>query len=273
MKTLDLKPLNKFAKTLGVTITERLGNGAQGVAYLLSDNTVLKITKYSNEYYTSTDLVGKKLKHLCRVYATYKITYKDETWYGIREEKLITTIKPKIDDFENSSRINYNVCDTIRSGCKDKHANERFKDILSFYPEHVEYAKEYRKMALACRRQGMSNADLHSGNIGQREEDGNLVYFDFGCNNSYSGNDGTLFNLTPKGWKPEPKVDDDVVVRRSAMMPKLVHRAFQLDGSNLGEGVVLKAFNKAILKLKATHKIAFNGLRGKNLGRALQMID
>ncbi|MHB8407977.1 MAG: 2'-5' RNA ligase family protein [Acidiferrobacterales bacterium] len=63
-----------------------LGTGTQGVAFLMGDGNVLKVTQDETEARASQNIKKKKLKHIVNIYDVFQLG--DSGWFGICQEKL-----------------------------------------------------------------------------------------------------------------------------------------------------------------------------------------
>ena len=77
-----------------IRISERLGKGNNGIAYLLENGNVLKITHDHEEYATATILKNKQLRHIINIYDCWCLKYDNEahsnTLFAIIEEYIDT---------------------------------------------------------------------------------------------------------------------------------------------------------------------------------------
>lgn len=98
---------NKIKRTImskyNIDLVRRIGSGSEGVAYLTSDNKVLKITGSETATYTAHHMIGKNYKHLVNVYKIYKLPMYDDTqepYYGILQEYV--QVNPSKMEFFNT---------------------------------------------------------------------------------------------------------------------------------------------------------------------------
>lgn len=78
--------VSKIADKLGYKLKTNLDSGNSGVAYMLEDSKVLKITTDKTEFLVANKLKGKNLKRISNIFETYKI--KDQDVYIIVLEYL-----------------------------------------------------------------------------------------------------------------------------------------------------------------------------------------
>jgi hypothetical protein len=75
----DLDTIKRIATNMGETVTGELGKGANGVAYALESDKVLKVTPDKAEVALATRLRTKRLyKHIANVYDVRKINLPDQ---------------------------------------------------------------------------------------------------------------------------------------------------------------------------------------------------
>ena len=81
----DLDVVRRIANTMGESVTEELGKGANGVAYALESGRVLKITPDRAEVALATRLRTKRLyKHIVNVYDVRELKSMDQ-WVIIQD--------------------------------------------------------------------------------------------------------------------------------------------------------------------------------------------
>lgn len=135
-----------IAQKTNKKVIKILGKGAAGVACLLSDNTVLKFTVDKSEAFNSKQVIGKKTKHLNKIYAVYEL---------ISDEKIEND-----NDSDEYWIIFQDFIETI------------FLDIEKISEKKlVKIEKELNKF-------GIYETDFHSSNFGIK--DSKIIHFDFG---------------------------------------------------------------------------------------------
>ena len=194
---------NRIAKKLNKKVVKELGEGSQGTAYLLNDNTVMKVTKQESEYYTSTDLVGKSYKYICKIYATYRVKHDNTESFVIIQEFLDTSVYQRLKDFESTVDTPKYIFNYFRRAINrgfHKKDSKKYVDVIKKNKAKYSIFKwefeQYQKIAKASVRIGITNSDMFACNIGMR--DGHLVLFDLGYNNSHSSSEGSVINLPIK---------------------------------------------------------------------------
>lgn len=164
-----LENVTKWANEIGIEIDGYLGSGESGLAYLTSDNKVMKITNHKAEFVLAMKIKGLVNKNVVDVYDT---KYLDDDRMMILMEKL--EIIPEIIDM---------FCEL------QAEANEKELDILELVEygesEFFEYLSEDANgllvsISLAAEelsRSGFMASDIHNENIGLKAN-GNYALFD-----------------------------------------------------------------------------------------------
>lgn len=195
------KIANRVAQERGTTVIKKLGSGGQGVAYLLSDGTVCKVTGQLEEYNVSSALVGKEYEGINRIYKTYKVNTNvgwNDGYYAIIQEKLnVENVEEEIIEFRGFINSNFDTDyyhDIFNKFVEQGSFNNvLFKEIRqkvseSEKPFYVDILDQLAIITKSCIEIGMVNTDMLPCNLGRK--DGKLVMFDLGYSRSHSGSVG-----------------------------------------------------------------------------------
>jgi hypothetical protein len=176
-------------------VVKCLGEGGYGKAYLLNNNTVLKITTDSLEYSLAEKMKGFKLNHIANVYDTFKIP---ETRYKVivmeylemaNDElknlftKLVLFIKNEILGNRDGNFFGYHLTDEVRektyyslnNGFPFSTTEQNrmiMADIFVQLCEAIDEIKQFR-----ANDPNGHICDIHSGNFGF-DKQGVLKMFD-----------------------------------------------------------------------------------------------
>ena len=169
---------NKIFAALKVEPIEELGGGTNGRAYLLSDGRVFKITESEAEFAQSTELIGKTIPRLARIYETYCIRKAGYNYYYvIIQERVDTTRRSELLEFENRTNFYDRVRNYVKS--KDKeYITDEAKQVLEDYPRYKDLVDEYIAVGDAQIEGGFISSDMFEGNLGFIDD--KLTVFDFG---------------------------------------------------------------------------------------------
>ncbi len=177
-------------KKFGFVVKKELGSGYYGIAYLLDDGRVLKVTKEANEAITANKMTRRKFEHIANVYKVGSIkTDNVRTFYWILLEYVPYNGNSEfISDF---LKIFYSACKSVYGERFDDNVEERMSYDKKFNSKIYDYLNEnyngdqkildtfYQFTAMFKEVFSINQAypDLHSGNIGFKPN-GNLCIFD-----------------------------------------------------------------------------------------------
>lgn len=122
----ELESALKFIPS--IKVHKELGCGLFGVAFLLTDNKVLKITRSESEFLSAEKLKGLKLDHIVHIYECWKFQHvnkeESEEYYAILEEFVDVVsdrdlIKSFAQSFITSWYTSYFIGCEGRNGTKD----------------------------------------------------------------------------------------------------------------------------------------------------------
>jgi hypothetical protein len=161
---------------ISYTHIKTISEGGNGIAVDISEDKVLKITNDHSEYYFAKKLVGVNSPNLVKIFKVWK----EEYFYCIVEEKLITELNNNIYNFlyymHKRNPISHNI------------ENVSDEDVLDYFePKLISLSKEnilklldmYREVYYECKKYDISMADFHGKNVGVRKSNPtSLVYFD-----------------------------------------------------------------------------------------------
>lgn len=161
-----------WAKKLDVDLIRALGEGINGVAWLTSDQRVLKITSSANEAAIAFLLKGTNPRHFARIDDLVYFGVNDfgTPEYGILQEYLSSTL-----EFEEAADSLDTLADNLN--CCFTHLIDRVYpyndlscmelDIINAIDEAVDEADQI----------GFHPGDIFSGNMGLKS-DGRVAFFD-----------------------------------------------------------------------------------------------
>lgn len=78
------------SKYYNTKVVQHLGGGSCGVAFLLGNGLVVKITEQASEYYYNKTLVGKTIDHVNEIYRCLSLMYDDYDYYAIVQKYVDT---------------------------------------------------------------------------------------------------------------------------------------------------------------------------------------
>lgn len=143
MVDLHYKELECALKLLpSVKVYKELGRGLFGVAFLLTDNKVLKITRNESEFLSAQKLKGLKLDHIVHIYECWKFQHINkeelEEFYAIVEEFVdVVSDRDLIKSFAQSFITSWYTLYFI--GCEGRNGT---KDDLAQYMRSPEQNRE-----------------------------------------------------------------------------------------------------------------------------------
>lgn len=187
------KIADKLANKLGLTLKKELGSGLQGTAYLLSSGRVLKITEDVREYHICSSIIGKNIKHIYNIDATYRLLVDGEECFGIIEEELDTRESKSINAFERKTGFGSNCRDYIEGSLEEYEFLENFERVKSEYPKYKFFTEQFYEIIKATILLGITSSDMHSNNVGRKGD--HLVLFDLGFSDSGVEDEGNWLEL------------------------------------------------------------------------------
>lgn len=149
--------VSKIAEKLGYKLKINLNSGNSGVAYLLHDNKVLKITTDITEFLVANKLKGKNLKKISNIYETHKI--KNQNVYIIILEYLNPLSEELFELIEE-----YNT------------TNIKYKDDSKF----DQLKEQLKEIELELKSNGITNPTDFDWWMNMGLKNGNLAVFDAG---------------------------------------------------------------------------------------------
>lgn len=181
------------ARGVDVAGAQMLGAGANGVAWKLRSNRVLKVTTDDAEAHVAAHIKGKRFKHVFTIYDVWAFpgTFNGHHVYGLvteeglekpdnQEQKEFDWMVETLERFAKIADVNLEddlklVLQTMMSS--DRLAAENKRVLL-------EYVKKFDLVGMMAdmKRLGVL-ADLHSGNF-MRRPDGTFVIIDIGTGGS-----------------------------------------------------------------------------------------
>jgi hypothetical protein len=190
---------DELAEHLCLEVVECLGEGLQGQAFLMNSGQVLKVTNDESEYFVCTSLINKSVKHIYKIYSTYRLRVNGGDLFGILEERLDTSEVESLNEFQmvtefpNSCMLFIN--DNTYSNPSDySELRSEADSIIRAYPKYTFFVNQYLEMTLACLNVGVSNSDMHSGNVGRKGD--HLVVFDLGFSDTVFKEEGFTLSMS-----------------------------------------------------------------------------
>lgn len=195
-----------LAKHLNLEVTENLGVGSQGEAFLLSDGRVLKVTNDKSEYYVSTNLARKPYENINTIYKTYKFKYQGTFRFGIIQKFVSQEYREDLKYFEEEYGMHGTVQDLAH---KDINLWE-FKRIVK---ENIKYVKDsftlteegkekylwfieqYNLIGRSFHKMPQGGCDFFYRNSGYDAESNKIVAIDLGYSTSYTKREGEVLEL------------------------------------------------------------------------------
>jgi hypothetical protein len=184
--TYGITIVKRIAQSMGETVTEELGKGANGIAYATESGRVLKITADTAEVALATRLRVKRLyKHIVNVYDVRKLpeSYNRE-WGGTASSYVIiqdlveplsdnhrriwnetrwTYMDPKVSDTEFRQRVH----ELIAADYKIQPDNEFIQRIM---PQRRGLMRDFSELRI-------DKTEAHGANMGWNRH-GSLVHYD-----------------------------------------------------------------------------------------------
>ena len=187
----------KIADKLGYEVISYIDFGTFGSAFKITKFSVLKLTTDIREVYTAKMLLNKEPEHIVNYHNVKKI---ESEFLQNDVYALIMDYVFSIKDGESKNK-NFFDCFTYNfDDQEDFFKNNIFnqKHINTFINEYKEKYKnglsdeqinkniqELMELAMEAKQLNIYPLDVHSGNLGYKFVDTNLVYFDVGVNKNY----------------------------------------------------------------------------------------
>jgi len=184
------------AKKINRDIISYLDSGSYGSAYKVNGYKVMKITTDEHEAFTANNLIGENTRNIVKYNEVYKLSHKKLTkpTYVIIMEYLITLFEydKNVRDFYDYFSVKVDFEFFFKCGNFDQHQIDIFK--FNYFKdckkclteEQVDFnLKKLNDIAKESRKYNIFPVDVHSGNLGFRIIDGDLIYFDVGINENY----------------------------------------------------------------------------------------
>jgi len=186
----------KIADKMGYELISYIDSGSYGAAFKISKFRVLKLTTDISEVYTAKMLINKKPEHIVNYYDVVKVEseYLQSDLYAIIMDFVFS-----IRDGDHKNKKFFEFF-SFHFGEREDFIKNIFNEdyIQQFIQEYKDYTKdalddkkinkniqELKKLAVESEELGIYPLDVHSGNLGYKFVDTNLVYFDAGANKNY----------------------------------------------------------------------------------------
>jgi len=187
----------KVAKKLNLDIISYIETGTYGSAYKVDGYKVMKITTDQSEAFTAYNLIGENTKHIVKYYEVYELISSEliKPTYVIIMEYLITlleyseNVRAFFDYF--SAEVNFESFfkkDTFNTPQVEYFKSKYFKNCNNCLSEEEvdKYIDKLKEIVKDTMKYDIYPVDIHSGNLGFRVIDEDLIYFDVGVNENYT---------------------------------------------------------------------------------------
>lgn len=187
----------KVANKLDYELINYIDSGSYGTAFKISKFRVLKLTTDISEVYTAKMLVGKKPEYIVNYYDVKKLecTYLDTDLWALTMDFVfaIRDGDPKNKSFFDFFSFNFGEKEDFSKNIFNEDYTQHF---IEKYKNHSKENsipdskinknfQELKKLSIEAGELGIYPLDVHSGNLGYKFVDTNLVYFDVGVNKNY----------------------------------------------------------------------------------------
>lgn len=172
------------AKSLGLKVGKCLGDGSCGTAFLLSDNSVLKITDQEEEFITSSKIVGKSIPHVNYIIGTYDLRSEDNLTlaYAIHQRLVDTSCFDDVYDIWIEVGLTFDL--RVLYGHPAYHqkigidcVNDRV-ELYKAFPQYQEFFDELANLCDSLIQHKITAPDIIPANLGYYN--GELTMFDLG---------------------------------------------------------------------------------------------
>ena len=189
---------NRVAEKMGLSQPKFIAAGANGVAYDIGDEKVLKITKDNSEANDNIKLIGRPLKYIAQPYNVFEVNSKSNPEMPRTFVIILEKLKTDSDIHRMNDRLNYafenimgvKVPDVIEYYLGDwddgKVSKEQVNSYLRKNPRDAEFFGGLVRIAEETRALGIDSMDyLNPDNLGYKEN-GALGFFDVGFGNYFA---------------------------------------------------------------------------------------
>jgi hypothetical protein len=171
---------------------EYAGEGHFGMAFVVNDDKILKLTNNEDEIRGIKKVLNKDIPGVIHYYDVKH--YPDSNVYAIlmdkvdllspEEETVYTTMyyegsnyfPSDFWDLFNDKNERKEIVKIVSDRLSDPYPEDELEPYDLDYNEIVDYIKKYKKLLLKLVKNDIPTADLHGGNIGVK--DGELIHFD-----------------------------------------------------------------------------------------------
>ncbi len=188
--------VRNIAKKINRDIINYIETGSYGSAYRIDGYNVMKITTDKREAFTAYSLIGENTKNIVKYYEVYELESSKLTvpTYVLIMEFLITLLEygENVREFFDYFSANYNQEDFFKYNEFSPtylryFKGEYFKNCENCLSEEQvdESIEKLKNIAIDTKKYNIYPVDVHSGNVGFRIINGDLIYFDVGINENY----------------------------------------------------------------------------------------
>ena len=172
---------------------EYAGEGHFGMAFVVNDDKILKLTNNEDEIRGIKKVLNKDIPGVIHYYDVKH--YPDSNVYAILMDKvdLLSTEEETVyttmyyegsnysdsdfwDEYDDDDEIRDELIDKLQDRLQNPEEEDELESYDLDYDEIVNYIEKYRELLNKLEENGVPTADLHGGNIGVK--DGELIHFD-----------------------------------------------------------------------------------------------
>lgn len=191
----DIKFARLISDKINKEIITHLDDGSYGSAFKISGYKVMKITTDEKEAYTANMLIGENTNYLVKYDAVYEIVGSNINTpsYVLIMEYLLPIKNNKLKDFLNCFAFNYEYQYEFFN--QNKFDDDHIEEFIKMYENECEdciyrfeifdILEHLKNIAIETKKYNIFPVDIHSGNLGFRSVENDLIYFDLGDNKNY----------------------------------------------------------------------------------------
>ena len=220
--------IDKIAKKLNVRLIKKLGMGSFGIAYLVDNDKVIKVTSDKNEAENARKLIDQDLIHFLNYHDVFEITLDgmdfstpDDSMRDVKFSELYFILMDYVKPLSKDDKEKWSILfqDYFHYSTND----ELFLDnvYFEFGDSGVKYFETFVKQRSEFLEEGayynIEFVDAHQDNLGIRK-DGTLVYFDVGGYDEVTiygdGGERKSFNIEKSDFENDFKKIKDLITTK-----------------------------------------------------------